>query len=327
MPVQREAIVEHPSDAEAIPSAEASDGLGEASAHGMATGPGIPQATYGPTHSGNVAKFSSGTAGSSGTGSSVHVDHTIGHDSYECNHVNGVTFPPRVSSSAGAGEVRPISSVSGGHSFGGNLLGSPAALGGQPVMPVSVLHAIPPVSSGGTSLEVSGLGRLPVTTGGIGQTSNALVDAADSLHNIGRPLPVFSAPGGFSALGLDFYVPQATKEKIWRSEYVDLAGLYRDNAVSALSAANASSSLALALDGGQVVLRLGGPQKRKLDSIEKWTSAFHVFMAVFTTSHPGRIAELLKYAETVKTASLKFPGFGWRSNDEQFRLRQEQDPL
>ena len=86
MPVQREAIVEHPSDAEAIPSAEASDGLGEASAHGMATGPGIPQATYGPTHSGNVARFSSGT------GSSVHVDHTIGHDSYECNHVNGLRF-------------------------------------------------------------------------------------------------------------------------------------------------------------------------------------------------------------------------------------------
>ena len=131
MPVHGEAIVEHPSDAEAIPSAEASDGLGEASAHVMATGPGIPQATYGPTHSGNVARFSSGTAGSSGTGSSVHVDHTIGHDSYECNHVNGVTFPPRVSSSAGAGEVRPIYSVSGGHSFGGNLLGSPAALGGQ----------------------------------------------------------------------------------------------------------------------------------------------------------------------------------------------------
>ena len=91
MPVQREAIVEHPSDAEAIPSAEASDGLGEASAHGMATGPGIPQATYGPTHSGNVARFSSGT-GSSDTGSGVHVDHTIGHDSYECNHVNGLRF-------------------------------------------------------------------------------------------------------------------------------------------------------------------------------------------------------------------------------------------
>ena len=71
---------------------------------------------------------------------------------------------------------------------------------------------------------------------------------------------MFSAPGGFSALGLDIYVPQATKEKIWRSEYVDLAGLYTDNAVSALSAANASSSLALALDGGQVVLLTAGPQ-------------------------------------------------------------------
>ena len=129
MPVHGEAIVEHPSDAEAIPSAEASDGLGEASAHVMATGPGIPQATYGPTHSGNVARFSSGTAGSSGTGSSVHVDHTIGHDSYECNHVNGVTFPPRVSSSAGAGEVRPIYSVSGGTVLAGIFWAVPQRLG------------------------------------------------------------------------------------------------------------------------------------------------------------------------------------------------------
>ena len=55
--------------------------------------------------------------------------------------------------------------------------------------------------------------------------------------------------------------------------------------------------------------------------------ALFIFMAVFATRHPGRVAELLKYAETVKTASLQFPGFGWRSYDEQFRLRQEQNPL
>ena len=98
MPGQREAIVGHHSDAEGIPSAEASDGMGEASSHGMATGPGMLQAMYGTTYSGNIARFSGGN-GSGGTDSSVHVDHSIGHSSYECNHVNGATFPPRVSSS------------------------------------------------------------------------------------------------------------------------------------------------------------------------------------------------------------------------------------
>ena len=49
-------------------------------------------------------------------------------------------------------------------------------------------------------------------------------------------------------------------------------------------------------------------------------------MAIFTARHPSRFAELLKYAETIRLAAAQFPGFGWRSYDEQFRLRQEANP-
>ena len=49
-------------------------------------------------------------------------------------------------------------------------------------------------------------------------------------------------------------------------------------------------------------------------------------MAVYATRHQGRFLELLKYAETVRTASLQFPGLGWRNYDEQFRLRMEANP-
>ena len=70
----------------------------------------------------------------------------------------------------------------------------------------------------------------------------------------------------------------------------------------------------MAVEQGRVVFRPATPHPRiKLDSIDKWSSAFHVFMAIYATRHQGRFLELLKYAETVRTAALLFPGLGWRN--------------
>ena len=49
-------------------------------------------------------------------------------------------------------------------------------------------------------------------------------------------------------------------------------------------------------------------------------------MAIFLEKHPNWAAELLKYAEGIRLASVQFPGMGWRVNDEQFRLRRAADP-
>ena len=64
----------------------------------------------------------------------------------------------------------------------------------------------------------------------------------------------------------------------------------------------------------------------KLNTWDKWLSAFHSFMAIYLVKFPHRINELLKYAEIVSTASVQFPGRGWRVYDEQFRLRLEAQP-
>ena len=68
------------------------------------------------------------------------------------------------------------------------------------------------------------------------------------------------------------------------------------------------------------------PHPRKLDSVDKWLSAFHVFMSIYAACHPSRILELLKYTEIIRTAAAQFPGLGWRNYDEQFRLRMELNP-
>ena len=95
----------------------------------------------------------------------------------------------------------------------------------------------------------------------------------------------------------------------------------------ALTSTDHGSALTMMAENGKVVFRpAASSHPRKLDTVDKWTSAFHTFMAIFTARHPSRFAELLKYAETIRLAAAQFPGFGWRSYDEQFRLRQEANP-
>ena len=94
----------------------------------------------------------------------------------------------------------------------------------------------------------------------------------------------------------------------------------------AVATADKGSALTMAVENGKVVFQLVSPQKNKLDSIDKWLSAFHTFMAIFSVRHPLCFPELLKYAETIRMAALQFPGLGWHKYDEQFRMRQELNP-
>ena len=136
-----------------------------------------------------------------------------------------------------------------------------------------------------------------------------------------RPVPIFSVT---SSLG--YHVPTSIKEKIWLGAYVDLALLINDAASGVVNQGGNNPRLMLALDGDRVVLRPPGPGRKRIDSFDKWQSAFHTFMTIYLSKHMSRYAELLKYCEVVRTASVQFNGFGWRVYDEQFRLKQELMP-
>ena len=143
---------------------------------------------------------------------------------------------------------------------------------------------------------------------------------------IGQPNAVASfAKRGGGALG--FAVPALIKQKIWDGEFVDFSQLLSDNSIQLLvHSQQQQSELVFAVEGGQMVIRPAAQPKKKIDNLDKWLSAFHVFMAIFFEKHPSRAAELLKYAETIRLASIQFSGFGWRTYDEQFRLRRAADP-
>ena len=151
--------------------------------------------------------------------------------------------------------------------------------------------------------------------------TSAVVESRDIDIEAERPTPMptfnVNAP-----LGL--HVPSHIKEKIWNGQYVEMATLYRENSMSAVR--DKGTALTMALEEGKVVFKPAAAQTKKLDSLEKWMSAFHTFIAIFSSRHPNRTSELLKYAETVRVAAQQFPGYGWRNYDEQFRLRQEAFP-
>ena len=63
----------------------------------------------------------------------------------------------------------------------------------------------------------------------------------------------------------------------------------------------------------------------RITLIEQWTSAFLVFASKYAEKHIVRVLEMFKYMDTVRTAA-RFGGFGWRTYDAQFRLRQAREP-
>ena len=125
---------------------------------------------------------------------------------------------------------------------------------------------------------------------------------------------------------LGMHVPQNIKDKIWAGAFIDLSLLYQDNAKAILSKEMGGAELTLAVDGDRMVIKQGVTHSKKVDTFDKWCSAFHTFMAIYLTKHPGRAIEMLKYIETIRLAAIQFAGAGWKKYDEQFRLQQESNP-
>ena len=140
-----------------------------------------------------------------------------------------------------------------------------------------------------------------------------------------RPVPIPQL-GLTKFTPLGFHVPQAIKEKIWEGTFVDFSLLYKDTSNAVMARTPDQNNLQFVMEGNQLVIKKPGPLRKKLDSFGMWQSVFNTFMSIFVTKHLTRCAELLKYAEIIRTASIQYPGLGWRTYDEQFRLKQESDP-
>ena len=119
-----------------------------------------------------------------------------------------------------------------------------------------------------------------------------------------------------------FFITDASKQKIWNSEYIDLPLLLRQNFCP-----NTDTMGTLTVVNNQLTVKTGAPKiKVPINSIELWTDAFINFTMVFSIKHQEKVAELLKYMTVIRGAAVNNPIQRWSTYDIQFRLRMSKDP-
>ena len=157
---------------------------------------------------------------------------------------------------------------------------------------------------------------------------------ASVLHNLsGEPLGVGApAPGQdrprdvFTPTSLSTHcrVTAKLKAKIWAHEYFDF-GLLLANSPTEPQYHLSVTTSAVSGSAGLPTLCLEPTNKAKpLTSIDAWTSAFQIFVGVYTTKFPQEAPALMKYGEVVR--DLAAQGANWRYYDTNFRYLKQQQP-
>ena len=59
----------------------------------------------------------------------------------------------------------------------------------------------------------------------------------------------------------------------------------------------------------------------KITDIDQWTTAFTIYMSVFTHQFPSRAQELLQYMTLIRHAAHTHRGLGWCIYDPKFRRK------
>lgn len=188
---------------------------------------------------------------------------------------------------------------------------SPWQLAATPLPPVS----IPESPAGMQPSANSGVGALD-SGSGVSSTSAAPVRQLAQIVQQ-PPTPFLSV---MDRLGM--HVPLATKEKIWKGEFVELGAVLDNNRHQP----DNEEAFELASSNGLLVLKTKGKDTVKIETIEKWTAAFITFSSILLERHQGKALEILKYMDTIRSIAFRFHGAGWLAYDRQFRLRMAADP-
>ena len=118
------------------------------------------------------------------------------------------------------------------------------------------------------------------------------------------------------------FVPLATKEKIWRGEYIELGSLLAvDDPES-----HQHATMSLVTINQQLYFKPTTQKAKPIFNIDKWTSAFFIFISIYLQKHPLKAIEMIKYADLIRKLAHRFGGYGWVNYDKEFRLEQALNP-
>jgi len=135
--------------------------------------------------------------------------------------------------------------------------------------------------------------------------------------------PPVSAQIGVKSFGtpLGKLVPLTMKEKIWKGNYIDLSML-----LSVQDPLKDETPMSFYQVGSQWCFKPMKAQTRPIQDIDRWTTAFFIFMSIYFERHPQRAVELVRYADLIRKFATMFGGSGWLNYDKDFRMMQSLDP-
>ena len=108
--------------------------------------------------------------------------------------------------------------------------------------------------------------------------------------------------------------------KIWNGAYVNLAQLLRKE-----SSPGRGSNLTVN-EHGQI--EIIPKATKQISTIREWTDAFLIYTYIIIKKYPSKAGELMQYMATIREAEGRNgSSFGWRTYDENFRLRQAVSPM
>ena len=131
-----------------------------------------------------------------------------------------------------------------------------------------------------------------------------------------QPLPNLS-----SSTPLGFSVPEKIEGKIWGNQFIDLGLLIANHQV----ADKFNISITNEQNSNPALSLVPNLRPKQIKNIEEWTSAFIVFVAIYSSHHPLEAPRLMKYMETVRDLS-KRGGWAFKNYDENFRMMKQNDP-
>ena len=156
-----------------------------------------------------------------------------------------------------------------------------------------------------------------------GPVASALNNISGETSFIQVSPPVESGLPKFNSINvpIDANVSAKVKAKIWSHEFIDFGVLISSGAGDTRYHLSVSSQNGSALP----TLSLEPSQKPKaIANIGAWTSAFQIFVGVYTAKYPMEAPALMKYSEVVRDLAVR--GADWRFYDSQFRLLRQSNP-
>ena len=143
---------------------------------------------------------------------------------------------------------------------------------------------------------------------------NLDLNLAPQLDNV----PMILTPSAHNQISCQ--VSLQVREKIIAGRFIDLGTLLNFS-----ESQQDNRMIGLDPNGGLVLKgQHSGP---KISDIGSWTDAMLVFSSIYLSANPDKAQELLKYISNVRLGAKQYGGLGWRSYDQQFRLRLAADPV